>query len=111
MTRSIILPALAGFAATATILFAAPAVQAQSTDYRCTGLMQQATAAATSTTDAAKAARAQRFIRTGVALCNASAEGEGARQFRSALRVLGVSEVRNADASQMAATTTATGGN
>jgi hypothetical protein len=110
--RSPILPALFGFVATgAVMLMTAPAEAQAASDYRCTDLVTQARTAAAGTTDATKAARARSFIATGVALCEARSEGPAARQFRSALRVLGVDEVRNATATQMAATAPTAGGN
>jgi hypothetical protein len=92
------------------VAFTAPAA-AQSADYRCAELQAQARTAAANATDADQAQRARRFISVGQQLCEARAEGQAARQFRSALRILGVAEVRNADASQIAATPAATGGN
>ncbi len=68
--------------------------QAVSQDYRCTTLPEQVRAAASASTDAAAVARAQRFLATGVSLCEARSEGPAARQFRSALRILGVEEAR-----------------
>ncbi len=103
--RSPLLPALIGFVAAGTAMLAtAPAEAQAATDYRCTELVTQARTAATNATDAAQAARARRYIATGVALCEARSEGPAARQFRSALRVLGVEEVRDAPATQMAVT-------
>lgn len=79
------------------------AAQASPTDYRCAELPDQARAALTSTavTDPADLRRAQRFLATGQALCDARAEGEAARQFRSAMRLLGVDEVRAAAQTQL----------
>ncbi len=111
MTRSIIVPALAGFAAAATVMLASPVMAQGSNDYRCTGLMQQAQTAAANSQDAAKTARAQGYIRTGVALCNDRAAGEGARSFRSALRILNVEEVRATDANMVATSATVPAGN
>lgn len=112
--RSYLLPAFGGFlAASAVMLIQAPASAQAATDYRCTGLAEQARTAAATTTDATKAQRAQRFIATGAALCEARSEGSAARQFRSALRVLGVDEIRNAAPSEIAnqATVAPAGGN
>lgn len=101
--RSPILPALFGFAVTGAIMLsAAPASAQAASDYRCTALAEQARTAAASTTDATKAQRARQFIATGAALCEARSEGPAARQFRSALRVLGVDEIRNAAPSEIA---------
>ena len=98
------------FALAPLVAFTAPAA-AQSADYRCAELQVQARTAAANATDADQAQRARRFIAVGQQLCEARAEGQAARQFRSALRILGVAEVRNPDASQIAATPAATGGN
>ncbi len=105
---------VAVFSLAPMIAFTAPsAANAQAAgDYRCTTLQDQARAAAASATDAGQLQRAQRFIAVGRQLCDARAEGQAARQFRSALRILGVDEVRNPTAGQMATTaTTTTGGN
>lgn len=112
--RSPLLPALLGFAVTGAVMFAtAPASAQAATDYRCTALVDQARTAAANSTDAAKAQRARQFIATGVALCEARSEGPAARQFRSALRVLGVQEIRNAAPAEIAnqATPVPAGGN
>ena len=110
--RSPLLPALLGFAVTGAIMLsAAPASAQAATDYRCTELAAQARTAAANSTDATQVQRAQRFIATGAALCEARSEGPAARQYRSALRVLGVDEVRNATPNQMAATAPTAGGN
>jgi len=110
--RSPLLPALFGFVVTGAIMLTGtPATAQAATDYRCTDLVTQARTAAAGTTDATRAARARSFISTGVALCNARSAGPAARQFRSALRVLGVDEVRNAAPGQMAATAPTAGGN
>jgi hypothetical protein len=83
-----------------------------SADYRCTDLQVQARTAAAAASDAGQIQRAQRFIATGRQLCEANAEGQAARQFRSALRILGVQEIRNPAPSQIATSgTAATGGN
>lgn len=111
MTRTLSTAIVAGlFALAPMVLFTAPAA-AQSSDYRCAELQTQARTAAANATDAGQAQRARRFIAVGQQLCEARAEGQAARQFRSALRILGVAEVRNPDASQIAATPAATGGN
>jgi hypothetical protein len=110
--RSYLAPALGGFLAASAVMFAqAPASAQAATDYRCTELVEQARTAAANSTDRSKAVRARQFIATGVALCEARSEGPAARQFRSALRVLGVDEVRNATPNQMAATAPTAGGN
>jgi hypothetical protein len=112
--RSPLLPALFGFAVTGAVMLVSAPVSAQAaTDYRCTALAEQARTAAANTSDATKAQRAQRFIATGAALCEARSEGSAARQYRSALRVLGVDEIRNAAPSEIATQATAVpaGGN
>lgn len=94
------------------VLTAPVAAQAQSTgDYRCTGLAAQVQQAAANSTDAAAVQRAQRLIANGRALCEARSEGPAARQYRSALRVLGVEEVRPADGRMIATTTSPSSGN
>lgn len=105
---------VAAFSLAPLVAFTAPSVaNAQAAgDYRCTTLQDQARTAAAAATDANQIQRAQRFIAVGRQLCDARAEGQAARQFRSALRILGVDEVRNPAPSQMATTGTATtGGN
>lgn len=110
--RSYLLPALGGFLAASTVMLVQTPASAQAaTDYRCTELAAQARTAAANSTDATLVQRAQRFIATGAALCEARSEGPAARQYRSALRVLGVDEVRNATPNQMAATAPTAGGN
>ena len=63
-------------------------------DYRCSGLPDQVRAAVAESTDRNAKARAERFLATGTSLCSARAEGAAARQFRSALRVLGATEAQ-----------------
>jgi hypothetical protein len=93
-------------------LSSAPAAaQRVSTDYRCTGLLEQARVAAAAETDAGKMNRAQRAIATGRTLCAASAEGEAARQFRVALRILGTTEIAPATPTDIATTNATNGGN
>lgn len=93
-------------------LTAPVAAQAQSAgDYRCTELPAQVTRAAANSTDANAVQRAQRFINNGRALCDVRAEGEAARQYRSALRILGATEVRPVDARQVADANSAPAGN
>lgn len=65
--------------------------QANSTDYRCTGLADQARTAAAGT-EGSKQANAQRFVSTGSKLCAAGNERAAAKQFRAALKVAGVDE-------------------
>lgn len=84
-------------------LTAPVAAHAQSnSDYRCTDLPLQVSRAAANSTDANAVQRAQRFITNGRALCNVRADGEAARQYRTALRILGVDEVRPTDPRQVA---------
>ena len=99
MTRSLLLPGFIGFAVTGAIMLtAAPAsAQAAATDYRCGALADQARTAAAATSDPAQRDRAARFVATGERLCAARSEGPAARQFRSALRLLNVAEVRGDD--------------
>ena len=80
-------------------------------DYRCTDLPVQVRAALAASTDTNATARARRLVASGQQLCDLRSEGPAARQFRSALRVLGVSEVRAADARQIARTDGTTSGN
>ncbi|MEQ1688407.1 MAG: hypothetical protein ABL874_07520 [Sphingopyxis sp.] len=104
----------ASFALAPIALFAVPTLahaQGASGDYRCTELPAQVRAATAASTDADAVQRAQRFIANGRNLCNARAEGEAARQYRSALRILGVAEVRPADTRQIADATPAPAGN
>ncbi len=104
----------AAFALAPLAALTAPTVahaQAVSTDYRCTDLPAQVRTAAAASTDAAAVARAQRFIATGQSLCDARSEGPAARQFRSALRILGVDEVRATEARDMASSAPAPAGN
>lgn len=72
---------------------------AQSGDYRCAGLADQAVTAAEGV-NAGQKANAKRFVSTGKKLCEAGNERAAAKQFRAALKVAGVAEVE-AD-SQMA---------
>ena len=71
-------------------------------DYRCADLPVQARTAIAASTDANATARARRLVASGQQLCDLRSEGPAARQFRSALRVLGVAEVRAPDARQIA---------
>lgn len=63
-----------------------------SSDYRCTGLVDQAKTAA-SQADSSKQASAKRFVAVGVKLCEAGNERAAAKQFRAALKLAGVAEV------------------
>lgn len=96
----------AAFALAPVVLMtvATPAfAQAPSGDYRCTALPAQARAAAAAPgADASAAARARQAIAVGQQLCAARAEGAAARQFRRALNVLNVQEVRAATPADIA---------
>ncbi len=82
-----------------------------SEDYRCSALPDQVRSAVAESTDRSAKARAERFLATGNSLCNARAEGAAARQYRSALRVLGASENQPQGANAIASTTNGTAGN
>lgn len=86
----------AAFALAPLAVFSTPAAAQGAGDYRCTTLPAQVQAAVASASDADQIARAQRFLQSGNQLCEARAEGAAARQYRSALRILGASEVRTA---------------
>lgn len=92
----------AAFALAPLTILSTPAQAQGSDDYRCTALPAQVQAAAASATDAGQVQRAQRFIQSGNQLCEARAEGAAARQYRSALRILGATEVRTATATDIA---------
>ncbi len=87
--------------AAATLSFAglmattSPAQAMSSTDYRCTGLVDQARTAAQGA-DAKKQGNANRLIATGVKLCEAGNERAAAKQFRAALKITGVAEQTDA---------------
>lgn len=65
---------------------------AQSGDYRCTGLAEQASTAADGA-NAGQKASAKRFVSTGKKLCEAGNERAAAKQFRAALKIAGVAEL------------------
>lgn len=73
---------------------------AQSGDYRCAGLADQAESAA-ETASAGQRSSAKRFVSTGKKLCEAGNERAAAKQFRAALKIAGVDEAKGD--SQMAA--------
>jgi hypothetical protein len=73
---------------------------AQSGDYRCAGLADQAESAA-ATASAGQRSSAKRFVSTGKKLCEAGNERAAAKQFRAALKISDVPEVK--DDSQIAA--------
>ena len=91
--------AASGLAFAGLVATTSPAY-AQSGDYRCAGLAEQATTAADGASAGQKSS-AKRFVSTGKKLCEAGNERAAAKQFRAALKVAGVTEVQ-AD-SQMAA--------
>lgn len=78
--------AFTGLMATATPAYA------NSTDYRCAGLADQASAAAEDASAGQKSS-AKRFVTTGKKLCEAGNERAAAKQFRAALKIAGVAEV------------------
>ena len=77
----------------AALAFSAAPASANSGDYRCTGLADQARDPAQSA-DASKQKVAQRFLATGLKLCEARNARAAAQQFRSALKAAGVAEVQ-----------------
>ncbi|AJA07379.1 hypothetical protein SKP52_02210 [Sphingopyxis fribergensis] len=79
--------AFAGLMATAT-----PAYAQSASDYRCSGLAEQAHVAAGGV-EGGKQASAKRFVSTGKKLCEAGNERAAAKQFRAALKIAGVAEV------------------
>ena len=91
--------AASGLAFAGLVATTSPAY-AQSGDYRCAGLAEQATTAADGASAGQKSS-AKRFVSAGKKLCEAGNERAAAKQFRAALKVAGVAEVQ-AD-SQMAA--------
>lgn len=92
----------AAFALAPLAVLSTPASAQGRDDYRCTALPAQVQTAVANTTDADQVQRAQRFIQSGDQLCEARAEGAAARQYRSALRILGASEVRAAASTDIA---------
>ena len=77
-----------------------PAYAQTGSDYRCSGLAEQAHVAAGGV-EGGKQASAKRFVSTGKKLCEAGNERAAAKQFRAALKIAGVAEVETD--SQMAA--------
>ena len=73
---------------------------ANSGDYRCAGLADQAGNAAEKASGSDQQ-NAKRFVATGKKLCEAGNERAAAKQFRSALKIAGVAELETD--SQMAA--------
>lgn len=92
----------AAFTLAPLVILSTPAAAQGSGDYRCTALPAQVQAAAAGTTDADQIQRVQRFVQSGDQLCEAGAEGAAARQYRSALRILGAEEVRTATPTDIA---------
>src|SRR5690606_41911487 len=74
--------------------------QAKGSDYSCTGLADQARAAADDM-QGGKQSSAKRFVPTGNKLCEAGNERAAAKQYRAALKIAGVAEAESD--SQMAA--------
>jgi hypothetical protein len=83
----------AAFTLAPLVVLSTPAAAQGTTDYRCTALPAQVQAAVAGASDANQVERAQRFVQSGNQLCAAGAEGAAARQYRSALRILGAEEV------------------
>lgn len=93
LTSAVALVGAVALAFTGLMATASPAqAQTGSTDYRCTGLVEQARTAA-ATVDAKKQGATKRHIATGMKLCEAGNERAAAKQFRAALKVAGVAEV------------------
>jgi hypothetical protein len=69
-----------------------PAYAQTGSDYRCSGLAEQAYTAANGV-EGGKQASAKRFVVTGKKLCEAGNERAAAKQFRAALKLAGVAEV------------------
>jgi hypothetical protein len=89
--------AASALAFTGLVASASPAhAQTSSADYRCAALVDQARAAA-DTVEGGRQADANRFIATGLKLCEAGNERAAAKQFRAALKIAGVDEVKDAD--------------
>jgi hypothetical protein len=89
--------AASGLAFAGLMASASPAhAQARASDYRCTGLADQARTAADSA-EGSKQASAKRFVSTGTKLCEARNERAAAKQFRAALKVAGVAETEADD--------------
>lgn len=88
----------ASFALAPLALMSSPAhAQRASGDYRCTALADQVrSAVAAAPADGDGTARARRALANGQLLCNAGNAADGGRQYRAALRSLGVEEVRAA---------------
>ncbi|MCC2602968.1 hypothetical protein [Sphingopyxis yananensis] len=89
---------ISAFAAGALALSAVVATPAfaNAKDYRCGALAEQASAAADSA-DADKQKVAKRFVTIGNKLCEAGNGRDAAKQYRSALRSLGVAEAAPAE--------------
>ena len=69
-----------------------PAYAQTGSDYRCSGLAEQAYTASNGV-EGGKQASAKRFVATGKKLCEAGNERAAAKQFRAALKLAGVTEV------------------
>lgn len=87
--------AASGLAFAGLVASTSPAyAQTGSTDYRCSGLADQARTAAEGV-QGGKQASAKRFVSTGVKLCEAGNERAAAKQFRAALKLAGVAETES----------------
>lgn len=86
----------ASFILAPLVVTATPAhAERANTDYRCTTLAEQVQSAiAGSSADASVTDRARRAATNGRVLCAAGNAADGGRQYRAALRVLGVEEAR-----------------
>lgn len=88
---AISLVAATGLAFAGLMASTSPAYAQSGSDYRCSGLAEQASTAANGT-EGSKQASAKRFVAVGKKLCEAGNERAAAKQFRSALKVAGVAE-------------------
>jgi hypothetical protein len=85
--------AASALAFTGLMATASPAYAQSNSDYRCSGLAEQAHVAANGAAGD-KQASAKRFVAIGNKLCAAGNERAAAKQFRSALKVAGVAEAQ-----------------
>ena len=83
--------AASALAFTGLIASTTPAYAQSGSDYRCSGLAEQAYTAANGT-EGSKQSSAKRFVATGKKLCEAGNERAAAKQFRAALKLAGVAE-------------------
>ena len=84
--------AASALAFTGLIASTTPAYAQSGSDYRCSGLAEQAYVASNGV-EGTKQANAKRFVATGKKLCEAGNERAAAKQFRAALKIAGVAEV------------------